>query len=908
MIFKRWFKPKWQHENAAIRQLAISELDDKTPAQKEILHELAFNDGAEAVRRTALERLNEFSLWWQASKHEPAERLKHFAEQQLVQMLLDNKVSPHLKAQFISECNRSSILEKLAQTEQDAELKFSLLQRLARQDLFQQAVLDDKLSVAQRKQLLTQLEDDKTLEKLSRALSGELREVADALLAAHLEQKQKPERIRKQVVLLLAKLNSVREKTDFAELQQKYAAYQQEWQQLSPELGCLADAAEFIEKYHKVIELTERSIAPKIAEFAKMQQQEAKAKAAEQRFNTLRGQLDHLQQQLAVALNEAELTKAAAYQQSLDEVRAEVVAAQLPTAFDLQLQQQLAHISQQLDKLPELAEALAQSARLLAEAAAHPLPQANDDVMAAYQLFKNWQQQWQRQSKVLKQLMPESFSSSYQQLVQQWREHCEPKLAQQDKLQRLLKSKMAEFKRLHQAGKFNVLFGLFKGITADYQQLSAVQQQTLQKEYQLLEAQVQDLAELQAYIATPRKQQLVESMQKLAAVTDVSPTERASAVKNARAQWNTLGRADAEVETALNDAFNSACELAFAPCREHFAKLDAERAQSALRKQQLITQMQVSVDAGVSGKTLDALITQYSKEWQQSGAVEKELYAKLQPQYQQLLNSLKQQQKAQQQHNAELKTALVQAAKTLAQTQNEQAGNELKTLQQQWKLLGYAGKNLDQQLWQEFRAACDSWFDSRAAHKQAQQQQQDAERVAQAELLTNLTQSVDEAQDEKALLQQLQQLAQFRPADEQQAASHKVLKQQVEQRLDALQQNAELDTYRQLFSTLEQHEPNLSDLPPIYRLVFNQQQEKTLSRADLTLALEWLAKVESPATEQGRRQQVQMQLLTDKHNSGEAVTQPQLLSRWLQYGAVAEAEKPLLARVKAIYLGVDAAK
>ena len=908
MIFKRWFKPKWQHENAAIRQLAIAELDDKTPAQKEILHELAFNDGAEAVRRTALERLNEFSLWWQASKHEPAERLKHFAEQQLVQMLLDNKVSPHLKTQFIAECHRSSILEKLAQTEQDAELKFSLLQRLGRQDLFQQAVLDDKLTLVQRKQLLTQLEDDKALEKLSRALTGELRLEVDSLLAAHAEQKQKPERIRKQVVLLLAKLNSVREKNDFAELQQRYAAYKQEWQQLSPELDCLTDAAEFIEKYHKVVELTERSIAPKIAEFAKMQQQQALAKAAEQRFNALRTQLDSLQQQLATALNEAELTKAAGYQQSLDDIRAEIAQSQLPASADAQLKQQMAQISLQLDKLPELAEAMAQSARLLAEAAAHVLPQENDDVAAAYQLFKNWQQQWQRQSKVLKQLMPESFSSSYQQLVQQWRDHCEPMLAQQDKVQRLLKSKMAEFKRLHQAGKYNVLFGLFKGITADYQQLSSAQQQTLQKDYQLLETQVQDLAELQAYIATPRKQQLVESMQQLAVETEITPTERAAAVKNARAQWNTLGRADAQVETALNDAFNSACELAFAPCRDYFAKLDAERAASALRKQQLLEQMQVSVDAGVNGKTLDSLITQYSKDWQQSGAVEKELYARLQPQYQQLLNNLKQQQKAQQQQNAELKTALVQAAKTLSQSQNEQAGNELKTLQQQWKLLGYAGKALDQQLWLEFRAACDSWFESRVAYKQAQQQQQDAERLAQADVLATLTQAVTDAQDEKTLQHQLQQLAQFRPADEQQAASQKALKQQVEHRLASQQQNAELDTYRQLFNALEQANPNLSDLPAIYRLVFNQQQEKTFSRADLTLALEWLAKVESPATEQSRRQQVQMQLLSDKHNSGEAVTQPQLLSRWLQFGAVAEAEKSLLARVKAIYLGSEADK
>ncbi len=902
MIFKRWFKPKWQHENAAVRQLAIAELDQKTPAQKEILHELAFNDGAEAVRRTALERLNEFSLWWQASKHESAERLKHFAEQQLIQMLLENKVSPHLKAQFISECNRSSILEKLAQTEQDAELKFSLLQRLGRQDLFQQAVLDSSLSLTQRQQLLTQLDDDKTLEKLSRSLTGELRQFADSLLAAHAEQKQKPERIRKQVVLLLAKLNSVREKTDLAELQQKYQAYQQEWQQLVPELDCLSDAADFIEKYNKVVSLTERSLAPKLAEFAKAQQQLAAQLAAQQRFEQIQQEVTALEQVLATALGEAELTMAAGYQQQLDQLVATVQAADLPASGQTQLNQQLQHIARQLEQLPALAEAMAQAARLLAEAATRTLPQQGDDVDAAYQAFKQWQQQWQRQYKVLKQLMPESLSSSYQQLVQQWREHCEPMLAQQDKTLRLLKSKMAEFKRLHQAGKFNVLFGLFKGISADYQQLGAVQQQSLQKDYLQLEAQVQDLADLQAYIATPRKQQLVETMQQLAAATDITPTERAAAVKNARAQWNTLGRADAELEALLNDAFNSACELAFAPCRDYFAKLDAERAQSAERKTQLLAKMQDAVAQNVSGKTLDSLITQFSKDWQQSGVVEKELYAKLQPQFQQLLSSLKQQQKAQQQQNAEHKAALVRAAEELAKNPNEQAGSELKILQQQWKLLGYAGKTQDQQLWQQFRAACDSWFESRTAAKQAQQQQLNAERDAQAQVLAALHEAVATAEDEKSIQQQLQQLAQFKAVDETQAGAAKNLKQQLQQRLADLQQNAELDSYRQLFAALDKEQPELTDFPPIYRLVFNQQQEKQLSRADLTLALEWLAKVESPAELQARRQQVQMQLLSDKHNSGEAITQPQLLSRWLQYGAVTQAEKPLLARVKAIYL------
>lgn len=902
MIFKRWFKPKWQHENAAVRQLAIAELDQQTPAQKEILHELAFNDGAEAVRRTALERLNEFSLWWQASKHESAERLKHFAEQQLVQMLLDNKVSPHLKAQFIAECNRSSILEKLAQTEQDAELKFSLLQRLARQDLFQQAVLDETLNLAQRRQLLSQLQDDKSLEKLSRSLTGELRQYAEALLAEHTEQKQKPERIRKQVVLLLAKLNSVREKTDLDELQQKYQAYQQEWQQLLPELDCLTDAEEFVEKYRKVVALTERAIEPKLAELSRLQQQLATQQAAEQRFQQLQHAVVTLQQMLTTALTEAELTVAAGYQQQLDQLVAQVKTAELTAAAQQQLSQQLQHIARQLAQLPVLAEAMAQAARLLAEAATWTLPQQGDDVDAAYQVFKQWQQQWQRQSKVLKQLMPESFNSGYQQLEQQWREHCEPLLAQQDKALRLLKSKMAEFKRLHLAGKFNVLFGLFKGISADYQGLSAAQQQALQKDYQLLEVQLQDLADLQAYIATPRKQQLVESMQQLAEATTVSPTERAAAVKNARAQWNTLGRADAELEADLNDAFNRACELAFAPCRDYFAKLDAERAQSAERKTQLLTKMQDAVAQGINGKMLDSLISQFSKEWQQSGVVEKDLYAKLQPQFQQLLNSLKQQQKAQQQLNAEHKAALVKAAQELAKSDQEQAGSEIKILQQQWKLLGFAGKDQDQQLWQAFRTACDSWFDNRTALRQAQQQQLQAERAVQAEALASLTAAAAAVTDDKSIQQQLHQLEQFKAADESQMSAVKALKQQLQQQLADLQRNAEFDSYRQLFTALDKAQPELSDFPPIYRLVFNQRQEQQLSRADLTLALEWLAKVDSPAELQGRRQQVQMQLLSDKHNSGEAVTQPQLLSRWLQYGPIIDEEKSLLARLKAIYL------
>ena len=903
MIFKRWFKPKWQHENAAIRQLAIAELDQTSNEHKEILHELAFNDGAEAVRKTALERLNEFSLWWQASKHESADRLKQFAEQQLITMLLNNQVSTQLKQQFIAECNRSSILEKLAHTESDAGIKFDLIQRLARTDLYQSVVLDQTLSVTQRLALLAQLTDDKVLEKLSRQLSGELLQAVQDKIAQRLEQKQKPERVRKQVVLLLAKLNSVRENSDIEQAQQKLALYQQQWADLAEDLICLSDAAEFTAKYQKVCVLTENAFAPRLAELAQAQQQQAKALDQQQHYQALSAQLSEVASQIAVDLAAGDLNAVSAQEQIVASLAVAITAVDVTVSQRQMLQTAYKALKQQLDQLPQLAEALALTARLLAEQAAIGLPSADQDINAAYQQFKQWQQQWQRQVKVLKQLMPQSFSDSYAQLSKQWQQHCEPLLGQQEKLQRLFKSKLAEFKRLYQAGKYNVLFGLYKGIARDYQSLSVQSQQQLATEFEQISKQVEDLADLQAYIATPRKQELVSQMQQLAAETDVAPTERAAQVKQSRALWNTLGRAEAALEESLTEAFNLACEQAFAPCREYFAEQDALRLQNAAAKLAVIEQLEQQVAAGISGKALDALLQQSLKSWQQTGPVEKAQFDQLQPRFSQLVTQLKQQQKAEQQQNVQAKQQLIDMATQLCRGEStEQVGAQLKVLQQQWKNIGFAGRSQDQQLWQQFRAVCDQWFANREAAKQQQLSAQAELKVQQQEQLTLLSGQIADASSQGALQQVLTELNQLYISDDKELLAEKrQLQQQTEQKIDVLLSASANSVYRQLFDALALSEVQLADLPAIYRLVFNQQQEKTFNRADLTLALEWAAGQSSPANESARRQQVQMMLLTDKHNSGESINQEQLLARWLQFGPVTADQHALLQRVRSLY-------
>ena len=207
-------------------------------------------------------------------------------------------------------------------------------------------------------------------------------------------------------------------------------------------------------------------------------------------------------------------------------------------------------------------------------------------------------------------------------------------------------------------------------------------------------------------------------------------------------------------------------------------------------------------------------------------------------------------------------------------------------------------------MWTEFRAACDAFFARRQQQRDEETAQLNAWRQGVSALLTEVGALELTSLTESQLREHLQQLNDVDTADD------KALRQQQQQlrqhltgQLAALQKQAEAGQYQQLFSALAKPDVQAADLPALYRLVFNQQQE-TMSRADLTLALEWAAGQPSPTALAGARQRVQMQLLSDKHNSGDNLSQNELLGRWLQHGPLQADDADLLARVRVFVSGL----
>lgn len=903
MIFNRFFKPKWQHADAAVRQQAIETLNPDDTAHKAVLHELAFNDGAEAVRKAALYKLNDFSLWWQASKHDSAERLQQLAEQTLIQQLLQNQVEAKLKQQFISQCNRSSILEQLAQTETDAAIKFTLLQRLNKTELNIKALQGSVLQLTQKKQLLAQIDDEKTLEKLSQKLDSELQAEVQQKLAQLNEQKQKPLLLRKQLTLLLAKLNALRERYSVEALPEQLQQYQTEWQQLDSELTCLgAEADEFRAKYAKISNQIEQWLAPKLEQLTQQRALQEQAAAQSARQQALQQQLDTLEQQLQQALLSTDISAAQQLEHQLNSVATELAGSDVSSKTALL--SRISQLQQQLTRLPELAEQLTGLTRIVADWAAQPVPDSAEAFAASAVQLQQWQQQWRQLSKTMMITVPASLLQAKTALQQQWQQAEKVFSQQAEKTQRQCRSKLAQYRRLYAAGKYKVLFGLFKGIEQDYQLLTAAQQAQLSKDYEFARDKMTELADWQEYIATPRKQQLLLQMQQLSSeLTDSQMRQRSDEVKQARAQWNSLGKADPALEQELNAAFDIACEQAFAPCRAFFAQQDLLRAEHVKQRELIIMQALEYANASADVKTLDTAVQQLKQAWQQAGAVDKQHYASLNERFNQALVPLRSQLKVLQQQVVDAKKQLIEQAQlALALPDPNLVAKALKECQQRWKTLGSAGRKQDQALWLQFRALCDGFFNARSEQFEQQKQAEQLELQQFESLLSALSVELETAAEQSAFDAVQQKLNALTPQSVATVQAVWQLLDKLSQKQQRWQQTQQQREFSRMFDVLAEPELTADQLPLAFRDCFNAQQEQQFNRLQLTIALELLAEVPSPEADRAQRQQVQLLLLSDKHNQGNTVDKFSLLQRWLQFGAVTADELPLLARVKAVFI------
>ena len=931
MIFSRLFKAKWQHKDSNIRIAAINELLDPALADDQgILTSLLTEDDNELVRRAVLLKINKFTLWLSSSVDNNNKKVRQYAFQQVENILLGKdqlKLSTEEKLQFIKEQEKSALFDTLLRVEQNEDLIIALYLKLAKPQLII-TLFKTKKSDKVQSFLLEQVDNQDSLQKLlkhsaSEAISSAIQDKINTLSEASI----KPVKVKKQLQLILSKLLAVKDLSDYKDVLKRKNQLFSEWQSLQTDFLSLSahDITLFNEKYSDIQSQLTRFFVNKAQAYEQQLIEDKLAADKTEAIQKFEFMINTQAQILTTAIFENNDINHADFLSELENISLKLNASVLSNSQQQIFSSEVDRLTKQLDKLPEIAQSVTDATRLVSKISQIPLPSKPNDFDERSIMFTEWLEQWSLVYKKAHGVLPTSIVTAYEEVVTQWKKALKPLQRQQAQQLAWVRKKIADVLRLIEAGKYNAAFGVFNKATKTYQTLSNQQQSKISHDYQLIKEKMAELSDWEHYIATPRKQKLLAQVNTLVLTPLDNPNEQAAQVKLFRKTWNSLGHAEEEVDKSMNIEFNLACEQAFAPCRLYFAEQEKLRINNLQVRELIVSDATNLVDKYQSDvenfKLIDVKIQALQKRWHEAGEVDRFKYKSLNHRFLQSLKPLKLKISQQQKANSEQKQNLIIKAVQLAALEDvNQATEQIKKLQQQWKVIGFAGKQAENSLWQKFRTINDDLFAKKKTLHLVEKEEHSQRSKTLNKQIDEFTQQLPLCTDLPCLNTLSEEIDGFKIAMEKENINErslfnkiKGLNENIDSARSLLQKKARHQQWINLFSCFElmlntsidvQQSDGFAELPSIWKkqIIDSLSLKSIKDRASKTLTLEILAGIDSPAIFKSQRMAVQVVMMKEQMSSGTRSSLEQVLIEWLALGPISDKDIDYIERVKPIFV------
>ena len=243
--------------------------------------------------------------------------------------------------------------------------------------------------------------------------------------------------------------------------------------------------------------------------------------------------------------------------------------------------------------------------------------------------------------------------------------------------------------------------------------------------------------------------QLCERAEALAAPTK-DATRLALEVRKLRNEWKALDQQHAGVPRALWQRFDAACEKAYAPAARHFAELAAQRKQARKQREAFLAAAAAHVPTLLGeprdGRAIERWLRDTDREWREGdlGSVEPGEWKKIDTRFKAALAPLRDALSAARDEAKAGRQALIEEAMDLASRAAErETPSKLKAIQARWqeqaKALFLAPRD-ERALWERFRAACDTVFNTRHVQRKEEDVRKHENRRALEDLCLQLEQ------------------------------------------------------------------------------------------------------------------------------------------------------------------------
>lgn len=932
MIFKKLFQPKHQHTDPNVRLQALQKLDPSDLKEKSALHELAFNDSNSAVSLAALTKLNNFFLWWKMADIAKDQRVAKHSRQKVEQTLLgqgDIPLNNADKRTFLLECNNVSLLETVLSQggidETDIELMLKIVNKINKPQL-KHRLLCEEGNLELQKSLFNEVSEEADVAKVAKkARNAEIRTMAEQRLEEIQQSKAKPLQISKDVKLILSKLLALVDGSDYAKFSAQKDELIKSYDALAEDFGVLADdtATEFQDKFEGILAKLESKAAQLRGIWEEQQAVEktsaALQKAQETTQNVLSKVHDALNQDAAaITLGQLESFNQGIEQaqQSLQDLLKEPLTNGERAGIE-SLINRLLSSQTSLDSLPALQTALSQANTLIEQFKELAVPSDASQIEAAQLYLSDLQSQWQQLKEPYKHIWPSVIEARWHDHKKIWQDAIHQIRNNLNEQIKVCRNKINFIKSQIDQGRYKNAIRHYEKLSKMFSELPEANRQKITTQFDKIKDQIENLKDWQAYIAQPRKPELLREIEQLA-LHPLDAEQQAERVKELRSQWNSLGKVDSEADSAMNTAFDLACEEAFKPCREFYSAQETQRKDNLSKKEALLEQLKRVSDSKVSVAELAKYYQEMQQNWKKVGEVDFKVLSELNDKYQAIVQPIKAKTNAFYQENAERKSEIVAKAKALLEIEDwRDATEQAKALQAKWRDIEFAGQRQDRKLWSEFRRVNDQIFAKRETALNQQREAQESElkiideKIAQLDSQLQHSGSKQEIEtlrkEEAAKLQkELQELpksagkSQIKALNELiKAADEKLLY------LDDYQRTAE---YEAIFNALRAWSvsvpESVSELSNYWRQAFQtviMDDEAQLDRRQLVVAMELQADIDSPAKDEAIRKEIQLQFMASKLEHGEVQDLDELLQSWISQGPLSKSDVTLLKRVEKVF-------
>lgn len=479
----------------------------------------------------------------------------------------------------------------------------------------------------------------------------------------------------------------------------------------------------------------------------------------------------------------------------------------------------------------------------------------------------------------------------------------QPDLARQNSLSTDLNRLLTELDDVLEHKQLKPAKQLLKNAQQVAKKLDARHQKPFSARIQLLQGQFDELSDWQGFATTPKQIALCEQMEHLAA-QPIDPEAKAAHIKELQEEWKSLGGSS---DRLLWARFKQASDTAYEPCKTYFAaKSDLKHANLATRQlicQQLQAFILQADWPSVDWKVAERIHQTARQEWKAAWPVEFRDNRPLQKQFDDLLKQLDAKLDDERQRNEALKQAIVANAEELISAEPlADAMVQAKELQGQWQAIGITRHREDRKLWQAFRLACDAIF----ARREQENNLQKLAVVAADEQVISMLERADQALSTDTNSDELSAIWSELAIYNSQTlpASTRDRYNDVRQRLHTAKQRQELVARLQQWTGCIQARGqapiNRTDAP-LEWTKFNQL-DQPIDFQELAIRTEILANQPSPAADQRKRMEIQVQRLAQSIGAAEQSANPltdaeKLVALWCLAPASAAASKELEQRM-----------